>query len=190
MTLLICPGVHSAGLTQQFLTAIALPEPVHVFPADQKAPYSPLEVLDFIQSTVQAVAQCRESQTQPEGLQIVAFSAGVVGAIAAAHLWQLQGGTVRGVIAVDGWGMPGWANFPVYRVSHDRFTHWSSATLGGASAGFYCDPAIPHLELWRSPDQATGWWTTGWGGVVLTRRRAIATEFICHHLQIMATSHP
>ncbi|MEO1210490.1 MAG: hypothetical protein AAFX78_13195 [Cyanobacteria bacterium J06638_20] len=190
MTLLICPGVHSAELTQQFLAAIALPEPVYVFPTDQKAPYSPLEVLDFIQSTMQAVAQSRDTQTQSEGLRIVAFSAGVVGAIAAAHLWQLRGGTVRGVIALDGWGMPGWANFPVYRVSHDGFTHWSSGILGGASAGFYCDPAVPHLELWRSPNQATGWWTTSLGGVVLTRQRAIAAEFILHHLQIMTNSHP
>jgi len=180
MTLVICPGVHPADLTQQFLEAIALPQKVHIFPANHKAPYSPLDVLDFFQTTVQNL----EPTSQADGLQIIAFSAGVVGAIAAAHLWQLQGKKVESLIAIDGWGVPGWASFPVYRVSHDSFTHWSSATLGGASAGFYCDPEVPHLELWRSPQQATGWWTTGAGGGVLTEKRAIAAGFIAQTLSV------
>jgi hypothetical protein len=23
---------------------------------------------------------------------------------------------------------------------------------------FYAEPGVPHLDLWRSPDQAWGWW--------------------------------
>jgi hypothetical protein len=30
--------------------------------------------------------------------------------------------------------------------------------LGSGDAGFYADPAVPHLDLWRSPGQVRGWW--------------------------------
>ncbi|MBD1909982.1 MULTISPECIES: hypothetical protein [unclassified Leptolyngbya] len=157
MTLFICPGVHDPALTQAFLTGLGLaPETVAVFPASQEEPYSPLAVLTFF----------RRSLPHPHSappLQIIAFSAGVVGAMGAAHLWQMQGGQIAYLIALDGWGVPAWANFPIYRLSHDRFTHWSSQVTGSSTLNFYADPAVEHLELWRSPQQTSGWRTSGWG---------------------------
>jgi hypothetical protein len=76
-----------------------------------------------------------------EPLLLIGFSAGVVGAIAAANLWQGQGRRVAAVIAVDGWGVPQVGDFPLHRVSHDYFTHWSSAVLGAGADSFYADPA-------------------------------------------------
>ena len=60
-------------------------------------------------------------------------------------------------------GMPLIANFPIYRVSHDYFTHWSSGILGTGTENFYAEPAIEHLELWRSPELCQGWRTIGLG---------------------------
>ncbi|UBF26093.1 hypothetical protein K9N68_31945 [Kovacikia minuta CCNUW1] len=102
------------------------------------------------------------SRTYPEQfLQIplvfIGFSAGVVGAIAAAWGWQLLGGAVQAFIAVDGWGVPLGGTFPIYRISHDSFTHWSSALLGAGETSFYADPAVDHLVLWRSPQAVKGW---------------------------------
>jgi hypothetical protein len=90
-------------------------------------------------------------------LLFVGFSAGVVAAIGAALTWQLLGGQVRALMAVDGWGVPLAANFPIHRLSHDYFTHWSSALLGAGADSFYADPGVAHLDLWRSPDLAQGW---------------------------------
>lgn len=68
-----------------------------------------------------------------------------------------MGGSVVGLIAVDGWGVPLFASFPVHRVSHDQFTHWSSARLGAGQDSFYADPAVSHHDLWSAPQQAEGW---------------------------------
>jgi len=87
----------------------------------------------------------------------ISFSAGVVGAIAAAWGWQLWGGKVKAFMALDGWGVPLVANFPIHRISHDYFTHWSSALLGGGADSFYTEPPVAHLEMWRSPQAVTGW---------------------------------
>jgi len=113
-------------------------------------PYSPLAVLAFLQRSL-------PSPPEAAPLRLIAFSAGVVGAMGAAHLWQSQGGRIQWVMALDGWGVPAWASFPVYRLSHDGFTHWSSMPLGGSSLAFYADPPVEHLDLWRSPQQAVGW---------------------------------
>ena len=88
---------------------------------------------------------------------IIAFSAGVVAGFTAACQWQQQGGTIKGLIAFDGWGVPLLGDFPIYRVSHDEFTHYSSAILGTGNISFYADPAVDHLDLWRSPHQVRGW---------------------------------
>lgn len=88
---------------------------------------------------------------------VIAFSAGVAGAIPALNLWQLQGGKVAGLLAIDGWGVPAVGNFPIYRLSHDYFTHWSSALLGTGEVNFYADPPVEHLEIWRSPHTCLGW---------------------------------
>lgn len=91
---------------------------------------------------------------------VIAFSAGVAGAIPALNLWQLQGGKVAGLLAIDGWGVPAVGNFPIYRLSHDYFTHWSSALLGTGEVNFYADPPVEHLEMWRSPHTCQGWRVT------------------------------
>jgi hypothetical protein len=30
--------------------------------------------------------------------------------------------------------------------------------LGGGNESFYADPGVEHLDLWRSPQTASGWW--------------------------------
>lgn len=167
--LLICPGIHDPSLTHSFLDGIARSSAnLAIFPTTEAPPYSPTATLSFFQRT----ALRPPSETPP--LQIIAFSAGVVGAIAAAHLWQLQGGQIASILALDGWGVPAWANFPVYRLSHDAFTHWSSQFMGGSVPSFYADPAVDHLELWRSPHRTQGWQISGCG----LRHRTTAAMFI------------
>jgi hypothetical protein len=103
-----------------------------------------------------------------EPIVIIGFSAGVVGAIGAAWMLQSQKIPIQALIAIDGWGVPLFGTFPIYRFSHDRFTHETSSWLGGIPA-FYADPAVPHLEMWRSPDQVRGQWRqdTTWAGATL-----------------------
>jgi hypothetical protein len=162
MQIVICPGIHSAALTCCFIQAIpdflskALIVPAHL-PA-----YSGAHIFAFLQ---QQLNQQLNQRTQiasgqraalPEIL-LIGFSAGVVGAIGAAYLWQSAGGAVAALIAVDGWGVPLVASFPVHRLSHDAFTHWSSAVLGAGQTNFYAEPPVAHLDLWRAPELAQGW---------------------------------
>ena len=160
MSLLICPGVHERSLTNSLLqglelTDIDLPASVPevlIFPAEQQPAYLAGHILQFLQTQSNQKPQLAATKS----LVFLCFSAGVVGAIAAAWAWQLQGGTIKAFIAVDGWGVPLSGNFPIHRLSHDWFTHWSSALLGAGETSFYADPAVPHLELWRSPQTALG----------------------------------
>jgi hypothetical protein len=135
--------------TESALAAQLLIFPTHLYPA-----YSGFHILCFVHEQL--------SQENPDAfLQLplvwIGFSAGVVGAVSAAWVWQWLGGNVRALIAVDGWGVPLGGNFPVHRLSHDWFTHWSSALLCAGEDSFYADPTIDHLELWRSPQTARGW---------------------------------
>jgi hypothetical protein len=91
------------------------------------------------------------SQLKKFPILIISFSAGVVGAIAAASIWQSIGGTIRAFIALDGWGVPLYGNFPIHRLSHDAFTHYTSSLLGSGEDSFYADPSVAHETLWRSP---------------------------------------
>ena len=153
MSVVICPGIHSVELTNQFLAGFgqtfleALVFPTHRLPA-----YSALHILKFIRE----VKPIEPKQATP--LLFIAFSAGVVGAIGAARLWHRSGGQVRAVIAIDGWGVPLYGDFPIHRMSHDFFTHWTSAGLGAGQDGFYADPAVGHLDLWQSPQTVSGQW--------------------------------
>lgn len=166
-TVFICPGIHQPGLTESFLKALQDARAVHsfhtlsepdyanvqrsesllVFPAQQPV-YSATHILDFLRQ--------RCSVTSP--LIMICFSAGVVGGIAATRLWQRLGGTVRAFVALDGWGVPLYGNFPIHRLSHDHFTHWSSRLLSSEADSFWADPPVEHLELWRSPQTTQGWW--------------------------------
>jgi len=165
----VCPGVHSPQLTASFLTAMALdqadPMRVCVIPGDRQPVYSPLHGLSMLQHRLGA------PWAAPPVL-FLGFSAGVVSLAAIAPLWQALGGTVLGLIALDGWGVTLAGNFPIHRLSHDRFTDWSSALLDlpldlltAAARGdrFYAEPAVAHLDLWRSPHTTTGWWQSASG---------------------------
>lgn len=147
--LIICPGIHSPELTEQFIQGIQekVKQNYLVLPTEY-LPYSAIAVFQWLD---------RQGLSKSESLSFISFSAGVVGSFGAAWGWQLGGGKISNFIAVDGWGMPLSANFPLYRVSHDYFTHWSSSILGAGQSGFYADPGREHLELWRSPKISYGW---------------------------------
>ncbi len=159
ISVIICPGIHNPQLTQDFLEGLqhgvtsALSsrwtEQVLIFPAQDYPAYSAVHILEFLRS--------HRSRLKAQ-IVFISFSAGVVGAIAAAWGWQLLGGKVNAFIAVDGWSVPLYGNFPIYRLSHDYFTHWSSALLGAGADSFYADPRIEHLVLWQSPHICQGWW--------------------------------
>lgn len=156
---IICPGIHHPQLTQDFLEGLKRGETTNlsngwidrvlIFPAQDYPAYSVVHVLEFLWfHTASLKAQ----------IVFISFSAGVAGAIGAAWVWQILGGEVKAFIAFDGWGVPLYGNFPIHRLSHDYFTHWSSALLGVGEDSFYADPPIEHLDLWRSPHFCQGCW--------------------------------
>ncbi|MEL6248968.1 MAG: hypothetical protein AAFY78_19540 [Cyanobacteria bacterium J06648_16] len=138
--LLMSPGFHSPTLTDALITALAVHQPV--LPV-------PLRVSDFL-------ARYPDPVVAPP-IGILAFSAGVVATVPLLWRWQQAGGQVAGLIALDGWGVPLLGDYPIYRLSHDRFTHRSSLPLGSGPLNFYADPPVPHLALWQSPQTALGW---------------------------------
>lgn len=140
MQIVLCPGMHPPQLTDRFITSVPIPSPL-VIDSDRTPVYSPHHILPHL-------------PTSP--ILFIAFSAGVVGAIGAARLYHQQGGTVRGLIAIDGWGVPLFGDFPIHRMSHDRFTDWSSALLGSGKENFYANPAVEHLTMWSAPDTVLG----------------------------------
>ncbi len=159
MTIILCPGIHDSELTESFvsgLLGIASDGSIRynqlnilVVPTQGVLPLSPLYVLDFLHDRL---------GSQPASPVIfISFSAGVVGAIAAAWQWQHEGGHVKAFIAIDGWGVPLSGNFPIHRLSHDFFTHWSSLLLGSGQNNFYAEPPVEHLTMWRSPQTVHGW---------------------------------
>ena len=160
MSIIICPGFHGPELTESFLEGLfedwrKLEESgdLLIFPAEAYPPCSAIDIFNFLCT---AKPPTSENGTEA-GLLFISFSAGVVGAIGAAWGWRKLDRGVKAFIAADGWGMPLWGDFPIYRLSSDRFTHWSSALLGGGPENFYADPAVEHLDLWRSPQTARGW---------------------------------
>jgi hypothetical protein len=160
-TVILCPGIHDPELTVDLVRAIfqsetgfALSTRLLIFPAHRYPAYSTPHILSFVHERLSAENPDTFLQMP---LVWIGFSAGVVGSITAAWIWQWLGGNVRALIALDGWGVPLGGSFPVHRLSHDWFTHWSSALLGAGEDSFYADPAINHLDLWRSPQIVTGW---------------------------------
>lgn len=187
MRLVICPGVHNRNLTDCFLAGLSecwaaagedrpywqILDRALIFPAHQNPPYSALDIFNFL---------CSHELTG-ESLVFVSFSAGVVGAIGAAWMWQQLGGRVGAFFALDGWGVPLGGNFTIHRLSHDRFTHWSSALLGSGPDSFWADPPIAHLDLWKSPHTATGWHASKTAEGIETAKSATAAHFIVHLLK-------
>ncbi|MBD2292737.1 hypothetical protein H6G06_04365 [Anabaena sphaerica FACHB-251] len=160
MKIIICAGIHEPELTKSFITGWLdsatdrsnnenQPD-ILVFSGEGILTLSALHILLFLRD--------RLSNKLESPVIFIGFSAGVVGAIGAATKWQLQGGNVKAFIAIDGWGVPLWGNFPIHRLSHDYFTHWSSVILGSGEDNFYADPPVDHLSMWRSPQQVQGHW--------------------------------
>lgn len=179
MSVIICPGIHDPALTQSFLEELQLNKRENrlIFPVQEFPAYSAADIYNYL------CVNLGSPNSQASPLIFISFSAGVVGAIGAAWLWQLSGGTVKALIALDGWGMPLSGNFPIHRLSHDYFTHWSSAVLGSGEDSFYADPPVEHLELWRSPQTAKGWWVLSVKGKAETRTYTTSAEFLTSLLQ-------
>lgn len=152
------PGIHSVTFTHEFIRSVQpLLDKAWVTPSQVVPVYSPQHVLAFLDMQCEHIGL--DGSTLGHGSQailFIGFSAGVVGSIGAARQWQTQGGQVTALIAVDGWGVPLYGDFPIHRVSHDVWTHWSSLHWGPAYDNFYAEPAVAHLELWRSPHTASG----------------------------------
>lgn len=169
MDIIICPGIHDPELTNSFLSGwlnqfsdnLIDQNPVNVliYPESGFLTLSAFHILQFLRD--------RFGDTLKSPVIFISFSAGVVGAIVAASSWQLLGGNVKAFIAVDGWGMPLFGDFPIHRMSHDYFTHWSSSLLGSGQDNFYAEPAVDHLSMWEylttsrtasTPQIIQGWW--------------------------------
>lgn len=173
LAIVICPGYHSPTLTASFLRGLgwtSVPKPRVLVPDEKMSPIAGGALLGFIKTQV---ALCTP-------LLFISFSAGGIGALGAAHSWSQDGGVVKGMIVLDGWGLPVLGPFPQYRVSHDGFTHWSSALLGTGLDSFYADPPISHLDLWRSPQLAQGWRIHPVGMGLERRSPMTAAQFIQH----------
>jgi hypothetical protein len=179
MSLIICPGIHDPELTQEFLLGLQWqPDNCLIFPAQKYPAYSAIDILQFLKDNI--------SPDSP--VVFISFSAGAVGAIGAAWGWQMMSGSVKAFIALDAWGVPLYGNFPIHRVSHDYFTHWSAALLGAGFDSFYADPPIEHLDLWRSPQSVEGWWVSRTAGKSEQRTAATATVFLRYLLQLYGES--
>jgi hypothetical protein len=179
MSIIICPGIHEPELTESFRvglldvvsnSAIAPSANILVYPGKDVLVLSALHILQFLRD--------RLSNSLESPIIFISFSAGVVGAIGAAHLWQLLGGRVKAFIAIDGWGVPLHGNFPIHRMSHDYFTHWSSCLLGCGQNNFYAEPAVEHLSIWRSPQIVQGYCVDSPTEIFPPKGRLTATEFL------------
>jgi hypothetical protein len=183
--IVICPGFHDSSWTDAFLQSITFTDPgsVWVFPTAQHPACSGVHIFNFLYDLASKAAERQDSQ----GIQrvyalemtpvLIGFSAGVVGMVQAAWVWQQLGGKISAMLAVDGWGVPLINDCPCYRLSHDFFTHWSSALLGGGDR-FYASPSVTHSELWQHPQQVKGWWTHEQDGKTELRTPTTAAAFI------------
>lgn len=173
MPIIIIPGIHAPELTDSFVDSIQhkIRQNYLILPTEQYQPYSAISIDQWLN-------QQQLCKTEP--LAFIAFSAGVVGGIGAALTWQFQGGKIQSFIAIDAWGMPLIANFPIYRVSHDYFTHFTSRILGAGEFGFYADPDVSHLAIWRSPSCCWGWRIISQG----LQTRCLLTDYLVNILDL------
>ncbi|MBU7585344.1 MAG: hypothetical protein KAF91_21055 [Nostoc sp. TH1S01] len=172
MMIIICPGIHKPELTESFISECLSNNiaKTMVFPGQGVLSLSGPHILQFLGD--------RFKNPSDSPIVFISFSAGVVGAIAAAWNWQILGGQVKAFIAIDGWGVPLWGNFPIHRLSHDYFTHWSSLLLGSGHNNFYAEPAVDHLSMWRSPQTVQGWWVDSSNEDSPQQMRLTAAEFL------------
>ncbi|BAC88110.1 hypothetical protein [Gloeobacter violaceus] len=150
--LIVIPGDQGSpakrAATVAFCAALGLP---HRLLAPEAPPYLPGSVRALL-------ADCTGCS-----VVVIAFSAGVVGAAAALQRSYLVGAgiTIEALIALDGWLVPLFHAFPIYRLSHDAFTHRTSLPFGMGRTNFFADPAVAHLDLWTAPNRVVGWQVTG-----------------------------
>nr|WP_265271515.1 hypothetical protein [Nostoc sp. KVJ3] len=189
ISIIICPGIHEPELTESFKvglldmvadSAIAYNSAnILIYPGKDVLVLSALHILQFLRD-------CSINSLKSP-IIFISFSAGVVGAIGAAHLWQLLGGSVKAFIAIDGWGVPLQGNFPIHRMSHDYFTHWSSSLLGSGQNNFYAQPAVDHLSMWKCLTKSRsasnlqtvqGWWVDSLIEISPPKGYLTAAEFL------------
>ncbi|MBE9006124.1 hypothetical protein IQ259_13950 [Fortiea sp. LEGE XX443] len=180
MRIIVCPGIHEPELTDSFISdwldvgadssSSQNIAKTMVFPGRGVLALSAPHIMQFLSD--------RLPNPQDSPVIFISFSAGVLGAIVAAWNWQILGGQVKAFIAIDGWGVPLWGNFPIHRLSHDYFTHWSSSLLGSGHNNFYAEPAVDHLSMWRSPQTVQGWWVDSYCGFSSQQMRLTAAEFL------------
>ncbi|MEA5553984.1 hypothetical protein VB713_23885 [Anabaena cylindrica UHCC 0172] len=195
--IIICPGIHAPELTESFIRGllnlapsdlmtldILNAEKILVFPGQGILALSAFHILQFLCDRTNLSVRLQQTKDDlwhdklKSPVIFISYSAGVVGAIIAATKWQMLGGTVKAFIAIDGWGVPLWGNFPIHRMSHDYFTHWSSAILGTGEDNFYAEPAVDHLSMWHSPQTVQGKWVDRSIGLSLPQNYLNAAEFL------------
>ncbi|MHC5613782.1 MAG: hypothetical protein ACYTXA_22980 [Nostoc sp.] len=187
MSIIICPGIHQPDLSESFRVELLdlishssvsqKPANILVYPGQDFLVLSAFHILQFLRVSVDH-PRYRKSLQLKSPIIFISFSAGVIGAIGAAYLWQLLGGHVKAFIAIDGWGVPLEANFPIHRMSHDYFTHWSSCLLGSGQDNFYAQPAVDHLSMWKSPQTVQGCWVDSSIGIFPPKGHLTASEFL------------
>lgn len=179
MSIIICPGIHEPALTEKFISGgleifsqSKEEKAVNILrvPVDGFSALSGFHILQVLKN--------RLGDRPKSPVIFISFSAGVVGAIAAAYSWQIYGGDIKAFIAIDGWGVPLWGSFPIHRMSHDYDTHWSSKILGSGQDNFYADPPVEHLSMWRSPQTIQGRWVDSSNEVSPPKSRLTAAEFL------------
>jgi hypothetical protein len=175
MPIIICPGIHEPELTKSFIQGCLNQShqnsvDILIFPEQGYLTLSTFHILHFLHN--------RLGNKLESPVIFLCFSAGVIGGIGAATAWQLLGGHVQAFIAIDGWGVPLGGNFPIHRLSHDHYTHWTSAYLGMGENNFYANPAVDHLSMWQSPQSVQGQWTNPSVGFSPPKQYLSASEFL------------
>ncbi|MTJ08240.1 hypothetical protein [Anabaena sp. UHCC 0204] len=182
MPIIICPGIHEPELTVSFIQRCLNKDhtkavDILIYPGQGYLTLSTFHILHFLCDSFGAPSY-RLGNKLESPVIFICFSAGVVGGIGAATGWQLLGGHVQAFIAIDGWGVPLAGNFPIHRLSHDYFTHWTSAYLGLGENNFYAEPAVDHLSMWHSPQSVQGQWVNPSVGFSPPKNYLSASEFL------------
>ncbi len=194
MSIIVCPGIHEPGLTENFVWNCVEPVvkkidkdgsvDILVYRGKGLANLSGWHIFKFLWEHSQAaLSEYPLGNWQKTPVVFISFSAGVVGAMVAATNWHILGGTIKAFIAIDGWGVPLWGEFPIHRISHDYFTHWSSKMLGSQHNNFYAEPAVDHLQMWGEPKSVQGWWVDSPIGSSSPNRKMSLTQFLYLLLQ-------
>ncbi|MEM0980725.1 MAG: hypothetical protein AAGH78_10665 [Cyanobacteria bacterium P01_H01_bin.58] len=180
MTVIICPGMHPKTWTDSFLAQL---DAVYPAQASDRVVFNHSSGMQWSAYALRAYLTAY-AITPP--IILIAFSAGCIAASGMAQYWEQRGYPIAGLIAVDGWGAPTVGKFRAYRLSHDAFTHDSSAWLGRGEVSFYADPSVAHAQLWRYPaavwGQQMGDFNSPGGDM---RMQATALQFLHNCLQYL-----